>query len=168
MDQANKQEPDWYTIAKGEIGVAEVPGAADNPRIQEYLKTVFNFTQHDEVPWCSAFTNWCLTQAGYEITHSALARSWSNYGERLDKPRLGAICVFSRGEVWQGHVGFFDSFAAGQYRILAGNQDDKVCYDIMPASKLVAIRWPGRLLRRKYVRVYSGVGRAGARDTVGL
>jgi len=161
-------EPEWYTIAKAEIGVAEVPGTADNPRIQEYLRTCFDFGQHDEVAWCSAFVNWCLAQAGYEITHSALARSWCNYGERLDRPRLGAICVFSRGEAWQGHVGFFDSFAAGQYRILGGNQDDRVCYDIFLASKLVAIRWPGRLLRRQYVRHYSGINSASTSDAVEL
>ena len=141
--------PKWYDIALAELNQAEIPGVEDNPRIQEYLRTVFDYKQHDEMAWCSAFVNWCLLQAGEQATHSALARSWMNYGTALAKPAIGAICVFRRGsESWQGHVGFFAGFAAGNYQILGGNQDDKVSYDIFPASALLAVRWPGRSERR--------------------
>ena len=137
--------PKWYEIALGEIGQSEIAGDEDNPRIVEYLKTVFDYQQHDEVAWCSAYVSWCMIRAGYKSTHSALAQSWLNYGDAVSKPVQGDICVFRRGsEKWMGHVGFFDGLAAGQYRILGGNQNNSVSFDIYPVSRLMGIRRPGR------------------------
>ena len=137
--------PKWYEIALGELGQAEVLGDKDNPRIVEYLKTVFDYHQHDEIAWCSAFVSWCMLKAGCKSTHSALAQSWINYGNAVSKPEKGDICVFKRGtESWMGHVGFYDGFAAGQYRILGGNQHNSVCFEIYSAAQLIGIRRPGR------------------------
>lgn len=135
--------PPWYEIAKGELGTEEVHGADDNPRIVEYLRTVFDYGQHDEVAWCSAFANWCMLQAGFNPTHSALARSWLNWGIALRVPVPGAVMVFARGtQGWQGHVAFYVDDVRGGYQVIGGNQADSVCYAAYSKNDLIGIRWP--------------------------
>ena len=74
----------WFDIALKELEstVREVEGSADNSRILDYLRTTDypNVGLHDEVPWCSAFVNWCLKEAGIEGTNSAAALSWLSWG----------------------------------------------------------------------------------------
>lgn len=55
----------WMQFAFQEYGQKEIKGTSDNPRIREYLKAVGigGIHGHDETPWCSAFANWCMTQA---------------------------------------------------------------------------------------------------------
>ncbi len=57
------QKPLWMEIAKGELGVKEIPGPANNKRIVEYHRTTIG-TYPDETPWCASFTCWCMEQAG--------------------------------------------------------------------------------------------------------
>ena len=66
----------WIDIAKGEMHQAEIPGPMANPRIVEYHATTSLKATFDEVPWCSAFVNWVMEQAGIKGTGSAKARSW--------------------------------------------------------------------------------------------
>jgi len=135
--------PVWYKIAIAELGVKEIPGEKDNPRITEYLSSVFDYAQHDEMPWCSAFVSWVMTKAGYESTHSALARSWLSYGRAVTKPERGDIIILERGShPWQGHVGFFDGLINNQYNILGGNQGNAVSYRVFDKSRLLGIRRP--------------------------
>jgi len=135
--------PPWYKIAEREIGVGEISGSEDNPRIVEYLLTVFDHKQHDEVAWCSAFVSWCMTQAGYYSTHSALARSWCYYGLPAIKPMIGDIIVLRRGkEAWMGHVGFYAGRRGDKILLLAGNQSNEVNISAFPASSIIAMRRP--------------------------
>ena len=139
--------PEWYNIALGEYGVKEIPGELDNPRVQEYLNTCFNFIQHDETSWCSAYVNWCMIQAGYVGTNNAVARSWMKYGIDLTwrEWRKGAIVILKRGILpWQGHVGFLaqDNEDGDTIDILGGNQDNMVCTMTFPKSKIIGLRWP--------------------------
>lgn len=135
--------PPWYKIAEGELGVEEIPGTEDNPRIVEYLLTVFDHKQHDEVAWCSAFVSWCMTQAGYHSTHSALARSWMYYGLPAIKPLIGDIIVIRRGkEAWMGHVGFYAGKRGDNILLLGGNQSNAVNISAFPASSVIAMRRP--------------------------
>ncbi|HEX5760734.1 MAG TPA: TIGR02594 family protein [Thermoanaerobaculia bacterium] len=73
------------------------PGLADNPRIVEYHRTTSLRATDDEVPWCSAFVNWCMREAGLRGTGSAAARSWLTWGSRLATPRRGCVTVLRRG-----------------------------------------------------------------------
>src|ERR687890_436177 len=92
----------WYEIALRELAasVAE-QGSGDHPRILEYLATCSDLeegeAERDSTPWCSAFVNWCLAQAGIKGTDSGWARSWAQWGRAIDEPRLGAIAVWARG-----------------------------------------------------------------------
>jgi uncharacterized protein (TIGR02594 family) len=135
--------PSWYKIAEGELGIEEIPGNEDNPRIVEYLRTVFDCGQHDEVAWCSAFANWCIAHAGFNPTHSALARSWLNWGIALRVPVPGAVMVFARGsQSWQGHVAFYVGEGRVGYKVIGGNQGNAVSYATYSRESLIGIRWP--------------------------
>jgi uncharacterized protein (TIGR02594 family) len=117
-------EPNWLTVARGEIGTAEIKGAKHNPKVIEYHATTGKF-KDDETPWCSSFANWVMKQAGKATTGNAMAMSWAKYGKKLDKPALGAIVVFSYGG-GKGHVGFIVGKQGDKLQVLGGNQGDMV------------------------------------------
>jgi uncharacterized protein (TIGR02594 family) len=135
--------PPWYEIALRELAaqIAE-SGSGDNPRILEYLATCSDLEEgeadRDSTPWCSAFVNWCLAQAGIEGTDSGWARSWVQWGEPVDPPPLGAIAVWARGRASRdaplitGHVGFLVEDLGDSLLVLGGNQSDCVCLKAYP------------------------------------
>ena len=119
----------------------------------EYLQATSNLgsaaRSRDETPWCSAFVNWCVKQAGLVGTKSALARSWLNWGEPLSTPRRGCIAVFERERIF-GHVGFYLEETDTQIKVLGGNQQDpqtgvyQVGEKFYPKSALLGYRQPKR------------------------
>lgn len=133
----------WFEIARREVGVKELRGIADNPRIITYHSTTTLRATDDEVPWCSSFVNWCMKTAGYPHTKSAAAKSWLNYGRRIDKPVQGCIVVMTR--TGGNHVGFFDGFQNGMVRVLGGNQDDAVNTKIFRPYRVLAYVLPTTL-----------------------
>ncbi len=123
----NPEPSPWLTIARRELGVREFPGNANNPRVVEYLSATRNLgssvRSKDETPWCSAFVNWCMQQVGIKGTQNALARSWQEWGKRLDEPYVGCIVVFQREKKF-GHVGFYLGETETHIRVLGGNQQN--------------------------------------------
>lgn len=135
----------WFDVALKELGVAEIAGPGDNPRIVEYLRSTSlggDMASNDETPWCSAFVNFCVEKAGFAGTDSASARSWLNWGRQADAPVAGCIAVFTRGAPPSGHVAFYVSETADQIKVLGGNQGNKVCYGHYPKSRLLSYRIP--------------------------
>lgn len=135
------QTPIWLTKALAELGVSEVRGG-ENPRIIEYHKATSLRAVEDEIPWCSSFVNWVFSRLNMQGTNSAAARSWLKWGDFLDVPKLGAVCVLSRGEPTQGHVGFWVGEVDGHVLLLGGNQGDKVQVDAYEKSRVLSYRWP--------------------------
>lgn len=131
--------PQWYRIAEGELGVKEKANG-DNGRILEYHSKTTLSAKTDATAWCSAFVCWCLEKAGVEHTRSAWARSYLSWGVALKKPRVGCVCVFSRGD--GGHVGFYVSETADDILVLGGNQSDSVCRAYYSKTRLLGYRWP--------------------------
>jgi uncharacterized protein (TIGR02594 family) len=135
--------PPWYEIALRERAacVAE-SGSGDTPRILEYLATCTDLEEgeweRDSTPWCSAFVNWCLAEAGIRGTDSGWARSWAEWGEPIDPPRVGAVAVWARGRtspdgpIVTGHVAFFAEDLGDSLLVLGGNQSDCVCLKAYP------------------------------------
>ena len=110
------------------------------------------FTGVDPVrtEWCAAFINAVLRDSGMQGSESVseyplTARSFLKWGYEVTNPKIGDIVIFPRGnELWQGHVGFYfgEVTINGNifYRILGGNQDNKVSIDLYPATKAISIR----------------------------
>ena len=137
--------PAWLLAAVRELGVREHPREAGNPRILEYHRTTTLRATDDEVPWCSAFVNWCLRQAGVPGTSSAAARSWITWGQRLVNPRRGCVTVLRRGtNPAQGHVGFFLQSRGAVVDLLGGNQGNQVRVQTYSMTQVLGFRWPGR------------------------
>ena len=157
--------PDWLLIAEQELGIRERAGKAHNIRIINYLKTALNLGRwgrsRDETPWCAAFVNWCLKEAGYEGTNHALARSFLHWGDVMETPRLGAIIVIryrgqqdaSTGSRRGFHVGFFIRESRYSYRILGGNHGNRVSYRNFPKHvySLEGLRWPSSSPNNKHL-----------------
>jgi uncharacterized protein (TIGR02594 family) len=140
----------WMTIAEGEKGISQIDGSEHNPRILEYLRSTTvgkRAASEDETSWCSAFVNWCLDQAVYERTKSAVARSWLSWGQAIEIPRRGCIVVFTREKNY-GHVGFYLEETETHIKILGGNQTNpetgksEVCEKFFPKSDLLGYRIP--------------------------
>lgn len=139
-------QPPWLTIALAEVGVRERQGEEDHPRILEYLSAVRlpKALMHDETSWCSAYANWVMNQAGYRGTGKANARSWLDWGERLEQSRHGCIVVLWRLQRSgpYGHVGFFVRNGDGKVWLCGGNQQNAVGVTPYPAARVLAYRWP--------------------------
>jgi uncharacterized protein (TIGR02594 family) len=162
--------PRWYEFALQELAACVAESrSGENPRILEYLATCDDLEEgewaQDSTPWCSAFVNWCLGQAGIEGTDSGWAWSWAEWGEPLETPRLGALAVWARGRksagepVVTGHVGFLVEDLGDSLLVLGGNQSDCVCLKTYPKHgyltdtvtstgpvrelyELIGYRWP--------------------------
>jgi uncharacterized protein (TIGR02594 family) len=136
----------WLEIAESKLGEHEIAGTAANSFIVECLESTTlgaPDNQSDETPWCSAFVNWCITQAGLEGTDSAWARSWLEWGREpeTDNEWEGAICILSRGAT-SGHVGFVVDWDEDKVKLLGGNQSDSVSYAWFPMERVLGYRVP--------------------------
>lgn len=135
-------EPSWLSIARKELGVAEVPGVGNNERILEYHGVTTLRATADSVPWCSSFACWVIERAGYKSTRSAAARSWLQWGRAIDQPVEGCIVVLKRGAPPSGHVGFYVGGDANRVRLLGGNQGDRVSEAFFPRADVLGYRMP--------------------------
>jgi len=138
-------EPKWLEIAEEEAAknVAEIPGPQANPRIVEYDQHTTLKATSAEVPWCSAFANFCMDTAGIEGTDSAAAVSWMNWGIPLEKPVLGCVAVFTRPG--GHHVGFYLKEAGDWIFALSGNASNKVRVGAYQRQRLMGYRWPANV-----------------------
>lgn len=132
----------WMNVALDEIGVKEVLGQSNNPRIVEYHQYTTLKATNDETPWCSSFTSYCLEKVNIKSTRNAMARSYMEWGHPLPDLQYGCIVVLKRGKGWQGHVGFCHSVTDKDVMILGGNQGYSVCIKEYPKKDIIAIRWP--------------------------
>lgn len=136
--------PSWYALARKEIGQREIDGTEANPRILDYYRLAgTGWVRDDAVPWCAAFANAMLAQAGIEGTGSLAARSFLNWGRKVSTPYRGCIVVFRRGsQPWQGHVGFVEKLSDASVWCLGGNQGDGVNIRRFARLKVLGFRQP--------------------------
>jgi hypothetical protein len=60
-------------VLKSQVGVRELTGRNDGPRVQAYLKAV---GLQGNWPWCAAFVVWCIKQVGLTPNANGAARSF--------------------------------------------------------------------------------------------
>ena len=132
----------WVAEARKFVGLAEVPGKAHNPTIQNWLRSLAAWWSDDETPWCGTFVAHCLRETGRDIPKNWFrALSWADAGTRLAEPAFGCIVVFSR--VGGGHVGIVvGRDRSGSIMVLGGNQGNKVSIARFDKSRVSAYIWP--------------------------
>lgn len=92
--------------------------------------------------WCARFMNLVLQRTGHQGTGSDMARSFSNYGQRVSGPQVGAIAVMSRGRRG-GHVGVVSGVdAKGNPIIVSGNHGNRVAESVYSKGRIYAYVMP--------------------------
>jgi uncharacterized protein (TIGR02594 family) len=146
-EEPAKGEPEWLKLARADLGIRELPGAAANPAIMrawEYCD--YKPPNGDETAWCSAKANEWLQRAGLPGTRAPNARSWLKWGAGLDKPKPGCIAVFWRDKPdgWEGHVALYlgPGSRPKSIKVLGGNQGNGVTIAEYSTEQLLGYRWP--------------------------
>lgn len=143
-------DPAWVQEAREDIGVAEIRGAQNNPRILRLWDDAhLAHAKDDEAAWCAAGVGAWLERAGIRSTRMPNALSYREWGIDVFESGalmvpLGAILVKPRPpSEWMGHV----TIAVGVTRDglvcgLGGNQKDRVGIDTFDPKVFTAGRWP--------------------------
>ena len=137
MQRAGKSCPAYLRIAAAELGVSEIYGDRDNPRIIAYHATTTLKAKDDEVPWCASFVNWCMAQVNVVGTKSAGAISFAKWG-LLGTGAVGDVYVMSRPG--GNHVAFVVHMTKTHVWLLGGNQSNRVSITCVSRSKEKSIR----------------------------
>lgn len=132
-------------IAKGYIGLKEVPGAGTNPTIAGMFADIGHpEIKSDEISWCAAFVGHCLIQAGLRSTGSLAARSYLKWGipVELEDAAPGDVVVLWRvkPDGWQGHVFFYEAHNGTHIIGVGGNQSNAVTRTAHARSQLLGVR----------------------------
>ena len=135
-------EPNWLTHARTDIGVAEIPGKAENPVIQRWLREFKSFINSEDVPWCGTYCGAVFRECGITpAKHWYRARDWLNWGVRIDDAVPGCVVVYERSG--GGHVGFAVARdPQGRILTLGGNQGNRVSIAPFDRYRVLGYRWP--------------------------
>lgn len=137
----------WLDIATNLAGTREVAGRGSNPIILDWADKLSLDYNSDDIPWCGLFVAHCISSAlPDEATprNPLAARSWQNFGEKIQRPRQGAVAVFWRHspDDWRGHVGFYMGEDEDAIQVLGGNQSNAVNVRRIPRTRLLDYYWP--------------------------
>lgn len=154
--------PNTIGLALQELGVKEIIGKGSNKTIISWRDElnlagvrIAGFSD-DDTPWCGLFAaivTYRRMGVSTEPVESPLwARNWASYGYKADKPSLGDVLVFKRGN--GGHVAFYIGEDDDCYHIIGGNQGNCVSITRITKSRLLAARRPPYKIQPSSVKVY--------------
>lgn len=136
----------WFNVAQKLIGLSEIAGGEHNPLILKmFAASGHSWVKDDETSWCAAFVGYCLDKAGLKGTGELNARSYLDWGNKVDKIEKGAVAVFWREspDSWKGHVAFCTGrVKPGYIEVLGGNQSNSVNKAWYPTDRLLGLRMP--------------------------
>jgi len=123
---------------------AQVPGAAGV--LLEALRWRGRTAKQIGLPaklWCADFMNFVLRRAGGKGTQSRSARSFLEFGKKLDGPRVGAIAIMYRTGPNSGHVGVVrGTDGQGNPIVVPGNHGPTVKESTYSKAKVMAYVMP--------------------------
>ena len=143
---ANTEPLEPFTRSRSDAieAAAQVPGAASV--LLEALRWRGRSASQIGLPtklWCADFMNFVLRRAGGKGTQSRAARSFLQYGVKLDGPRVGAIAIMYRQGPNSGHVGVVrGTDGQGNPIIVSGNHGNTVRQSVYPKSRVLAYVMP--------------------------
>lgn len=141
-------KPLWLTLAINDLGIAEIPGIKNNPKVVAMFKDAgFSGIRDDETAWCAAFVGAKLRLAAIKSSNSLAALSYAEWGIKLPQPAIGAIGYKSRkdarGRTIGGHVFFVVGWDELHVYALGGNQNNRVSVSPILRKDIAGFRWPG-------------------------
>jgi uncharacterized protein (TIGR02594 family) len=143
---ANTEPLETVTRSRSDAAeaAAQVPGAAIV--LLEALRWRGRTAKQLGLPtqlWCADFMNFVFKKAGAKGTSSRAARSFLQYGKKLDGPRVGAIAIMSRKGPNTGHVGVVrGTDGQGNPIVVSGNHGPTVMQSVYPKAKVLAYVMP--------------------------
>jgi uncharacterized protein (TIGR02594 family) len=143
---ANTEPLETITRSRSDAAeaAAQVPGAAGV--LLEALRWRGRTARQLGLPtqlWCADFMNFVLHKAGAKGTPSRAARSFLDFGRRLDGPRVGAIAIMYRKGPNNGHVGVVrGTDGQGNPIVVSGNHGKTVRESVYPKAKVMAYVMP--------------------------
>jgi uncharacterized protein (TIGR02594 family) len=140
---ANEPGPVVLREALKDLGLHEVPGPGNSPRILEMARQVGadSYYKQDATPWCALAMSAWVKAAGFKLPYDPLAAlNWAKFGNPVapGEASLGDILVKAR--VGGGHVTLYVGETATHYACLGGNQANSVCIAWFPKASFSAIR----------------------------
>lgn len=137
--------PNFIENAKSEIGLN---AHTDRQKLKTELSQANKQTIDPAfIPWCAAWANKVLADAGIQGTDSLMARSFLAWGQPVTgMPKIGDVVVLRRGRNrYAGHVGFFygfvdDANGVQKIAVLGGNQGQAVKISYYPITRVIAYR----------------------------
>lgn len=120
----------------------------DRKQLKQYFASNLSHSiDPARIPWCAAWANAVLAEAGYNTTDSLMARSFLHYGKVIREPRKGDIVVLRRGRSeYTGHVGFFIERVTIDGKtyvaVLGGNQSKSVNVAYYREDRVIGYREP--------------------------
>lgn len=137
----NANQP-WMGSAYRAIGIKEIKGSKHHPDIVQYWKDIKRGgIKNDETPWCAAYVGAMLERNGIRSSRFESAKSYLDWGVKLDKPVDGCVVVFTRSG--GGHVGFVvGQTKTGNLLVLGGNQGDAVNIKEFKRNRVKGYRYP--------------------------
>jgi uncharacterized protein (TIGR02594 family) len=143
---ANTEPLETITRSRSDAAeaAAQVPGAA--AVLLEALRWRGRTAKQLGLPtklWCADFMNFVFRKAGGKGTSSRAARSFLDFGKKLDGPRVGAIAIMYRKGANNGHVGVVrGTDGQGNPIVVSGNHGPTVMQSVYPKSKVLAYVMP--------------------------
>ena len=126
------------------VAAAQVPGAAGV--LLEALRWRGRTAKQIGLPaqlWCADFMNFVIKRAGAKGTQSRAARSFLDFGKKLDGPRVGAIAIITRAGPQNGHVGVVrGTDGLGNPILVSGNSANMVRESSYPKHRVIAYVMP--------------------------
>lgn len=129
----------------------EIPGPKHNQTIVDFMKRFSGGAIYDdETAWCGGFMGFILERNNLPIPANPLgARQYLTIGKRLDKPAVGALAVWWRGERngYMGHVNLIGGRSARGWLVcVGGNQNNAVTWAEYQhegeGNRLLGYVWP--------------------------
>jgi uncharacterized protein (TIGR02594 family) len=136
------------SVAQSQIGLGEVGGNNKGIYVRKYLNG------RENLPWCAGFVSYCLKKDGYNIPYLLRAKSFLDYGQKVNNPKAGDLIVFSRQG--GGHVGIVEKVAKETITTIEGNTGDY-------PSKVKRITYKRNHIKNflAFVRLYAKLQREG-------
>lgn len=133
----------YLQIAMNDIGIEEIPGQRNNPRILHAFEAIgHKWLNTDEHAWCGAMLGLWMKEAGLPFPKNAFrALSWAEWGEPCGC-EYGAVALMTRKG--GGHVGIVTCMTPDKkwVEVLGGNQGNMVKYAWFPVERITAYRKP--------------------------
>lgn len=146
LEQEIKRSRELYEMARKDLGLAEVPGKGNNPRILEIIRKALPDAEDDStIAWCGIVVGEWVRSLGLTPPKGYPgARRWLDFGKKVLDPQVGDVVVMWREspQSWKGHVGLYAGARGDQVKVLGGNQSNRVSEAWYPKERVLGYRRP--------------------------